>query len=54
MTTEKNQEALKLEAECHEWSARQDLANGRLRESVRNAMLAINYYKMLLERKSAF
>jgi hypothetical protein len=54
MITETNQEALKLEAECHEWSAKQDLASGRLKECVRNAMLAINYYKMLLEKKPEF
>jgi hypothetical protein len=52
MITETDQETLKLEAECHEWSAQQDLASGRLKECVRNAMLAINYYKMLLEEKS--
>ncbi|MFZ1084627.1 MAG: hypothetical protein WAN35_06665 [Terracidiphilus sp.] len=54
MITETNQETLKLEAECHEWSAKQDLASGRLKECVRNAMLAINYYKMLLEQRPEF
>jgi len=44
-------ETLKLEAECHEWNARQDFADGRLKECIRNAMMAINYYKMLLEEK---
>ena len=53
MVLEKNVETLKLEAECHEWHAREDLASGRLKECVRNAMLAINYYKMLLEEKQA-
>jgi hypothetical protein len=51
MVCDKNQETLRLEAECHEWNAKQDFADGRLRECVRNAMLAINYYKMLLEEK---
>jgi hypothetical protein len=44
-------ETLKLEAECHEWNAKQDFADGRLKECVRNAMMAINYYKLLLENK---
>ncbi len=51
MVTDENLEKLKLEAECHEWNAKQDFAEGKLKECVRNAMLAINYYKMLLEEK---
>jgi hypothetical protein len=50
---EKNEEVLKLEAECHEWSAKQDLEYGNLKECIRNAMLAINYYKMALEQRQS-
>ena len=44
-------ETLKFEAECAEWSAKQHQSEGNIGAALTQALLAINYYKMLLEKK---
>ena len=48
MPTAAESETLKFEAECAEWNAKHYQSEGNVGAALTQALLAINYYKMLL------
>ena len=51
MPTATELETLRFEAECAEWNAKHYQSGGHIGAALTQALLAINYYKMLLEQK---